>query len=115
MDGDVRGHQAFVLSLSQALSEENRGSGVRILCVSPGPTPSGFQATAGTRVRENQPGFLSPEVVVDASLAALDAGKTHVAPGVANRLSTLFGRLLPLGVVTRIARRVNEHRSASAA
>ncbi|HVH13686.1 MAG TPA: SDR family oxidoreductase [Longimicrobium sp.] len=107
--------KAFVLSLSQALSEENRGSGVRILCVSPGPTPSGFQATAGTRVRENQPGFLSPEVVVDASLAALDAGKTHVAPGVANRLSTLFGRLLPLGVVTRIARRVNEHRSASAA
>lgn len=102
--------KAFVLSLSQALAEENRGSGVRVLCVSPGPTPSGFQATAGTRVRQGQPGYLQPRAVVDAALAALEAGRTQVAPGLANRLSTVFGRLLPLGTVTRIARRINEKR-----
>ncbi|HYW11920.1 MAG TPA: SDR family oxidoreductase [Longimicrobium sp.] len=103
--------KAFVLSLSQSLTEENRGTGVRVLCVSPGPTPSGFQATAGTRLRANQPGLLQPREVVDAALAALDAGRAHVAPGVANRLSTVFGRLLPLGTVTRIARRINEKRT----
>ena len=102
--------KAFVLSLSEALAEENRGSGVRVLCVSPGPTPSGFQAVAGTRLRRGQPGYLPPADVVEAALAALDAGKTHVAPGFANRLSTVFGRLLPLGTVTRIARRINEKR-----
>jgi len=102
--------KAFVLSLSASLAEENRGSGVRILCLSPGPTPSGFQAAAGTRVRRGQPGYLAPEEVVRAALAALEAGRTQVAPGRANRLSTLFGRLLPLGAVTRIARRINEHR-----
>jgi uncharacterized protein len=102
--------KAFVLSLSEALAEENRGSGVRVLCVSPGPTPSGFQATAGTRVRPGQPGYLPPRDVANAALAALEAGKTHVAPGLANRLSTVFGRLLPLGTVTRIARRINEKR-----
>jgi short-subunit dehydrogenase len=106
--------KAFVLSLSEALAEENRGSGVRILCVSPGPTPSGFQATAGTRVRESQPGFLQPREVVDAALAALDAGDSQVVPGVANRLSTVLGRLLPIGVTTRIARRMNEKRGSSA-
>ncbi|MBW3570632.1 MAG: SDR family NAD(P)-dependent oxidoreductase [Gemmatimonadetes bacterium] len=102
--------KAFVLSLSQALVEENRGSGVRILCVSPGPTPTGFQAVAGTRVRQGQVGVLRAEEVVDAALAALDAGKTHVAPGLANRLSTVFGRMLPAAVAARIARRVNEQR-----
>lgn len=102
--------KAFVLSLSESLTEESRGSGVRVLCVSPGPTPSGFQATAGTSLRPNQPGLLQPSEVVDAALAALESGKAHVAPGLANRLSTVFGRLLPLGAVTRIARRINEHR-----
>jgi short-subunit dehydrogenase len=102
--------KAFVLSLSAALSEENRGSGVRILCLSPGSTPSGFQATAGTRVSRNQPGLLQPREVVDATLAAFDARKTQVAPGAANRIATVFGRLLPLGAVTRIARRINENR-----
>lgn len=102
--------KAFVLSFTQALVEENRGSGVRILCVSPGPTPTGFQAVAGTRVREGQLGVLRAASVVDASLAALDAGRTHVAPGFANRLSTLIGRMLPPATAARIARRVNAAR-----
>jgi short-subunit dehydrogenase len=102
--------KAFVLSLTQALVEENRGSGVRILCVSPGPTPTGFQTVAGTRVREGQLGVLSAEEVVDAALAALDAGKAHVAPGFANRVSTVFARMLPPGIAARIARRVNASR-----
>jgi hypothetical protein len=33
-----------------------------------------------------------------------------VAPGVMNRAATVFGRLLPMGLSTRIARRMNEHR-----
>lgn len=103
--------KAFVLSLSESLTEENREAGVRVLCVSPGPTPSGFQATAGTRLRDNQPGLLQPREVVDAALAALDAGRAHVAPGVANRFATVLGRLLPLRTVTRIARRLNENRA----
>jgi short-subunit dehydrogenase len=102
--------KAFVLSLSQSLTEENRESGVRVLCLSPGATPSGFQATAGTRLRDGQPGLLQPRQVVDAALPALDAGRAHVAPGLANRMATVLGRLLPLGTVTRIARRLNEHR-----
>jgi short-subunit dehydrogenase len=102
--------KAFVLSLSEAMAEENRGSGVRILCLSPGPTPTGFQAVAGTRVELGQPGVLPAEAVVDAALAAFDAGKTHVAPGLMNRVSTTFARMLPMNVAARIARRVNESR-----
>ena len=102
--------KAFVLSLSVALTEENRGSGVRVLCVSPGPTPTGFQDVAGSEVRPGQPGYLRPEQVVEAALAALDAGRTHVAPGLANRLGTVFGRLLPVGAAARMALRINRRR-----
>jgi short-subunit dehydrogenase len=102
--------KAFVLSFTQALVEENRGSGVRILCVSPGPTPTGFQAVAGTRVRQGQVGVLRADQVVDASLAALAAGRPHVAPGFANAVSTVLGRMLPPGVAARVARRVNAQR-----
>ena len=102
--------KAFVLSLTASLVEENRGTGVRILCLSPGPTPTGFQAVAGSRVREGQPGVLRAEQVVDAALAAFDAGRTHVAPGFVNRMGTLFGRLLPVGAAARMARRINERR-----
>jgi short-subunit dehydrogenase len=104
--------KAFVLSLSESLAEENREAGVRVLCVSPGPTPSGFQAVAGTRLRPGQPGYLQPPEVVAAALDAFDAGKTHMAPGFANTFATVLGRLLPLGTVTRMARRLNEHRAA---
>jgi short-subunit dehydrogenase len=102
--------KAFVLSLTASLVEENRGTGVRILCVSPGPTPTGFQAVAGTRVREGQPGVMRAAQVVDAALAAFDAGRTHVAPGLVNRVGTIFGRLLPVGAAARMAKRINERR-----
>jgi uncharacterized protein len=95
--------KAFVLSLSEALAEENRDAGVRVLALCPGPTPTGFQAVAGNRVRVGQPGYRTAERVVEDALRALDAGRRRVVPGVANRAATALSRLLPLGVVTRIA------------
>lgn len=100
--------KAFVLSLSESLAVENRQAGVRVMALCPGPTPSGFQAVAGTRVYEGQPGYLTPEQVVAGGLDAFDANRAHVVPGAANRAATLFGRLLPLGVAARIALRVNQ-------
>jgi uncharacterized protein len=95
--------KAFVLSLSEALAEENRDAGVRVLALCPGPTPTGFQAVAGNQVRVGQAGYRTAERVVEDALRALDAGRRRVVPGVANRAATALSRLLPLGVVTRIA------------
>ena len=100
--------KAFVLSLSEALAEENRASGVRVLALCPGPTRTGFQAVAGSRVEAGQPGELPADRVVAAALDALDAGKTHVVPGAANRAASLVARLLPLRTAARLARRIDE-------
>src|SRR5215470_15927886 len=40
--------KAYVLSLSEALWEEARGTGVHVSCLCPGPTVSGFRERAGT-------------------------------------------------------------------
>jgi len=40
--------KAFVLSFSEALWEEARGTGVKVSCLCPGPTKSGFRQRAGT-------------------------------------------------------------------
>ena len=40
--------KAFVLSFSEALWEEARGTGVKVSCLCPGPTVSKFRARAGT-------------------------------------------------------------------
>jgi short-subunit dehydrogenase len=39
--------KAYVLSFTKALAEEVRGSGVRVSCLAPGPTDTGFAAQAG--------------------------------------------------------------------
>ena len=40
--------KAFVLSFTEALWEEARGTGVKVSCLCPGPTKSGFRQRAGT-------------------------------------------------------------------
>jgi len=96
--------KAFVLSLSEAVAEECRGSGVRVLALNPGPVATGFQEVAGTRVGARTIGILSAERVVEAALAALEAGKTSVTPGMVNHLGTLAGRIFPRSLVLRAAK-----------
>lgn len=76
--------KAFVLSFSQALSGELRGRGVRVLALCPGPVDTAFFEILGSRdAAIGQQ--LSAETVVDAALAALDAGRSVVIPGCRKR------------------------------
>jgi uncharacterized protein len=75
--------KAFVISFTDALYMELRGSGVRVLAVNPGPVPTGFQAAAGYdpgRVGV-VPGEIPAEQVVREALAAYDRGRRSVIPG----------------------------------
>lgn len=98
--------KAFVLSLTQAVAEECRGSGVRVLALCPGPVATGFQEVAGTQVSGRTPGIMTAEKVAAATLRALDAGEHTVVPGVLNRLGTIAGRMFPRSLVVRAAKTV---------
>jgi hypothetical protein len=98
--------KAFLISLSEALAAESADAGVRVVTVNPGPVKTEFQAVAGTEVRDRSPGVRTPEQVVDAALHALDAGRTTVTPGLANRLAMAAVRVAPRGLVIRAAKAV---------
>jgi short-subunit dehydrogenase len=93
--------KAFVLSFSQALAAECRGSGVDVLAVCPGPVDTGFFDRAGISDRTfGKPA--SPEDVVAAALASLGR-RSVVIPGVRNRTFAVGARLLPRRLVVGLA------------
>ena len=89
--------KAFVLSFSQALWAETRGSGVTVTALCPGPTRTGFVDALDADVSQTAiyKRLASPEPVVDAGLRALDRGRPLVVPGVRNWLMANGARLSP--------------------
>jgi short-subunit dehydrogenase len=101
--------KAFVLSFSEALWEENRPHGIKIMALCPGVTETNFfEAAHGKKppARAAQ----SPEDVVDTALRGLARGKSHIISGWTNRAMMEAERLAPRSLVTRMAgRMMREH------
>src|ERR1700753_3725755 len=89
--------KAFVLSLSQALWAETRGSGVTVTALCPGPTRTGFVDALGSDVSHTAiyRRLAAPEPVVAAGLRAMDKGKAGVVPGWGSRVMATGVRLMP--------------------
>lgn len=101
--------KAYVLSFSQALSNELRGTGVTVTALSPGPTRTGFQKRGvmeDSRLVQGQ--IADAASVALAGYRGLTACKTIVIPGFTNKLIPWVVRLSPRGVVTRVVRRMQE-------
>jgi len=102
--------KAYVLSLSIALSEELKGTGVTVTAVCPGPVPTGFQARASmenSRLahRRRMP---SAEEIADFGYDAMKRGKPMVVEGTLNRISAFGTRFVSRPVAARIARKAQE-------
>jgi uncharacterized protein len=95
--------KAYVVSFSDALAEELRGTGVRCSALCPGPVSTGFQATAGAGIAASQKrAILSAEETVRRGLAAYARNRPVFIPGGMNRLGTIGSWLLPRGMVVRM-------------
>jgi uncharacterized protein len=95
--------KAFVLSFTEALWEETRGSGVRILALCPGATKTRFFENMGTELKSH--GRQTPEHVAAAGLRAFDSGRgPSVVSGLANRMFASGYRIMPRAAMVRLAR-----------
>lgn len=97
--------KAFVLSFSEALWEENRAHGIKVMALCPGVTETNFfEAARGQKppARVSQ----TPEEVVDVALNGLARGKSHIISGWTNFLMTESERLVPRSLITRVAGRM---------
>jgi len=93
--------KAFVLSFSQALAEEYRTRGLRVLALCPGATETNFFAIAGEFASVGR--RRTSEQVVASALRALEQGRTVVVDGRLNAFAAQMARLAPRRLVTRIA------------
>jgi short-subunit dehydrogenase len=104
--------KAYVLSFSQALTEELRGTGVSVTCVNPGATATGFQERAGMqRSMLARLPLGNAAKVARAGYRAMQRGDDVVVPGpVSNWLVPLARRWLPRRTLLWLSRRAAEIR-----
>jgi short-subunit dehydrogenase len=100
--------KAFARTFSDALSGELRGTGVRALCVNPGPVPTEWQVVAGYEAghRPPVPGKISAEQVARESLQAFERGRRTIIPGFVIRWYMRINKPAPLPVKLRVVERM---------
>ncbi len=93
--------KAYVLSFSEALTRELKGSGVTVTTLCPGPTDTSFATAAGlgkSLMHRMLPPATSMQVA-KAGYKAMMKGKAIEIPGFMNKLSTMTPRFTPRGMV----------------
>jgi short-subunit dehydrogenase len=101
--------KAFVLSFSEALHQELKGTGVTMTAVCPGPVRTEFAEQAGIGDAEaKSPDFIwmSAEDLAEEALDAAEAGKRAVVPGTLNFAGSLLGRFSPRKIALPLTERV---------
>jgi uncharacterized protein len=100
--------KAFVLSLSEALWEEARGTGVRVSCLCPGATQSKFRDRAGTgATRLGQTAAVMGSMpVAEAGYAGFQADRRVVITGKGNARTARLVRFLPRATILKMVRRM---------
>ena len=104
--------KAYVLSFSEALSEELSDTGVTVTTLCPGPTSSGFQKIAKM---DNMPVLNfwkqpSSYDVAEYGYKSMTAGKSVVVHGLINKIIIQIIRLTPRKFVAKMVRRLQEKR-----
>lgn len=96
--------KAYVISFSEALAEEVRGTGVTVTVLCPGATATGFQERAKV---ETTPLFRFPMAkAADVAKAGIDGmmrGKPMVVPGIMNKLVTIAPKISPRRLLVRVS------------
>ena len=102
--------KAYVISFSEALAEELRGTGTTVTCLCPGPVETGFQKRAGTGSNQmmKSPLLVDVREVARAGYEGMKQGKRLVIPGWKNRLVVEALRLSPRSVTTKMVSRMHE-------
>lgn len=104
--------KAFMLSFSESLGEELKGTGVTVTTLCPGTTKTEFRARAGISHKDEDAGVPAESVARIAVRQTLK-GKHLVVPGFTNRFFVFMARHLPVSLVPRLLRSINKSRGVN--
>ena len=104
--------KAFVLSQSIALAAEVKKYGVVVSVLCPGPTKTDFQKRA--KIAESKlfkkPRSMTSMDVAKAGYEGLMKGKLIVVPGFSNKVIRVASKMVPRGMLARVAGKMNVDR-----
>lgn len=94
--------KAFVLSLSNALHQENKRFGISVTALCPGPVNTQFEQRAGMEGIDAFKYAASPDFIAQKGFNALMNGKKVVIPEVLFRFLIGISRFIPLSLKLRL-------------
>jgi short-subunit dehydrogenase len=94
--------KAYVLSFTEALHQELKGSGIRVSALCPGPTATEFGEVAGVTSQKFTALSADARSVVEAGLRGLDRNQAVVIPGLVNKVGAQSNRFFPRAMMRRI-------------
>ena len=99
--------KAFVLSFTEAIHEELLESNIKVVCLSPGPTETGFGEDSGmsaTKVFTSN--TMDSQSVAKAGFDAYESNRAVVIPGFKNKFGAFLTRLVPRSLVRKLVKKL---------
>lgn len=102
--------KAYILSFSEAIANELKGTGVTVTVLCPGQTNTSFQSVVSEGTSENKIGFniACPKSVALYGYKSMMKGKTVAIPGLINKFLSSLHRFISRGMATKIVRNIQE-------
>ena len=102
--------KAYLLSFSQAISNELKGTGVSVTVLCPGPTKTSFQEVVSEGINDNKIAFnmACPKQVAAYGYKAMNKGRVVAIPGLINKFLSILPRMLTRNRTTKIVRKIQD-------
>ncbi len=104
--------KAYILSFSEAIANELKGTGVTVTALCPGQTKTCFQevVSSGTKNSENKIKFniACPKQVAEYGYEAMQKGKVVAIPGNFNKFLSKLPRFVSRRTATAVIRKIQE-------
>lgn len=102
--------KGYILSFSEAVANELKGTGVTVTALCPGPTKTSFQKVVSNASSENKITFnmANAKEVAAYGYKAMNKGKVYAIPGKFNKLLATLPRFIPRNTAATIVKRIQE-------
>lgn len=102
--------KAYILSFSEAIANELKGTGVTVTCLCPGQTNTCFQEVVSNGTSSNKINFniACPKKVAKYGYEAMQKGKVVAIPGNFNKFLSKLPRFVSRRTATAVIRRIQE-------